>query len=72
MISQSLIDRVEELKRTTYSNITEMQKNLCPMIKDVILIINLNIGMMDIDIIFGKMICMFMRVTNCHGVMIMK
>lgn len=37
MISQSLIDRVEELKRTTYSNITEMQKNLCPMIKDVYL-----------------------------------
>ena len=37
MISQSLIDRVEELKRTTYSDITEMQTNLCPMIKDIYL-----------------------------------
>lgn len=36
-MDQSLIDRIEELRRTTYSDVTEMQRNLCPMIKDVYL-----------------------------------
>ena len=37
MFNQDTIDRIEELKHTTSSNITELQTNLCPMVKDIYL-----------------------------------
>ena len=35
MIDQKFIDRVEELRRHTYSRITNVQKDICPMVKQV-------------------------------------
>ena len=35
MLEQKFIDRIEELRHHTYSRITELQHNLCPMVKDV-------------------------------------
>ena len=35
MVEQKFIDRIEALRHNTYSRIIELQKNLCPMIKEV-------------------------------------
>lgn len=35
MIDQKFIDRIEELRRHTYSRITNVQKDICPMVKQV-------------------------------------
>ena len=35
MMDQKFIDRIEELRRHTYSRITNVQKNICPMVKQV-------------------------------------
>ena len=37
MLNQDTLDRIEDLKHTTYSNIKELQTNLCPMVKDIYL-----------------------------------
>ena len=37
MVEQKFIDRIEELRHNTYSRIIELQKNLCPMVKEVYL-----------------------------------
>ena len=37
MIGQDFIDRIEELRHNTYSNINELQTNLCPMVKNIYL-----------------------------------
>lgn len=35
MMEQKFIDRIEELRHHTYSRITTLQKNICPMVKKV-------------------------------------
>lgn len=35
MMDQKFIDRIEELRHHTYSRITDVQKNICPMVKNV-------------------------------------
>lgn len=35
MMDQKFIDKIEELRHHTYSRITELQKDLCPMVRDV-------------------------------------
>ena len=37
MIGQEFIDRIEELRHNTYSNMNELQTNICPMVKEVYL-----------------------------------
>lgn len=35
MIDQQFVDKIEELRRCTYSSICDIQKALCPMVKDI-------------------------------------
>lgn len=35
MMDQKFIDKIEELRHHTYSRITELQKDLCPMVRNI-------------------------------------
>lgn len=35
MVEQKFIDKIEDLRHHTYSRITELQRNLCPMVRNV-------------------------------------
>ena len=36
MMDQKFIDKIEELRHHTYSRITELQKDLCPMVRNIL------------------------------------
>ena len=33
MMDERFVDKIEDLRHHTYSRVTELQKNLCPMVK---------------------------------------
>ena len=35
MMDQKFIDKIEDLRHHTYSRITELQRNLCPMVRNL-------------------------------------
>ena len=37
MIDKPFVDRIEELRFQTYSHLTDLQRNLCPMVKSLYL-----------------------------------